>query len=93
MPSKNDVAWETLFRNRRILDQIDAKGIKEIQVRTAEWLAAHRGPVVLSNQATSRIVRLCQKLGFEVRYLNSPRRISCNGDRSTAREVLAARGF
>jgi DNA adenine methylase len=28
------------------------------QVRTAEWLAAHPGPVVLSNQATSRIVKL-----------------------------------
>ena len=28
------------------------------QVRTAEWLAAHRGPVVLSNQATPRITSL-----------------------------------
>ena len=63
------------------------------QVRTAQWLAAHDGPVVLSNQATPRIVKLYKKLGFEVGFLNGPRRISCNGDRSAAREVLATRGL
>jgi DNA adenine methylase len=63
------------------------------QVRTAEWLAAHRGPVVLSNQATNRIVKLYRKLGFALRFLDGPRRISCNGDRSTAREVLATRNI
>ena len=61
------------------------------QVRTAEWLAAHRGPVVLSNQATNRIVKLYRKLGFALRFLDGPRRISCNGDRTAAREVLATR--
>lgn len=59
------------------------------QVRTAQWLAAHPGPVVLSNQATKRIIKLYKKLGFEIGYLDGPRRISCTGDRSTAREVLA----
>ena len=59
------------------------------QVRTAEWLAAHPGPVLLSNQATDRIVSLYQSLGFEISYLEAPRRISCTGDRSLAREVLA----
>jgi DNA adenine methylase len=63
------------------------------QVRTAEWLAAHRGPVVLSNQATNRIVKLYRKLGFALRFLNGPRRISCNGDRTAAREVLATRNI
>jgi len=63
------------------------------QVRTAELLAAHRGPVVLSNQATPRIVSLYQKLGFTLSYLNGPRRISCTGDRTDAREVLAVRGL
>lgn len=63
------------------------------QVRTAKWLAAHRGPVVLSNQATTRIVELYEKLGFEISYLDAPRRISCTGDRSTAKEVLAVKGF
>ena len=63
------------------------------QVRTAEWLAAHRGPVVLSNQATNRIVKLYRKLGFALRFLDGPRRISCNGDRTAAREVLAMRNI
>ena len=61
------------------------------QVRTAEWLAMHRGPVVLSNQATPRIVELYKKLGFEISYLDGPRRISCTGDRSAVREVLAVK--
>lgn len=63
------------------------------QVRTAEWLAAHRGPVVLSNQATARIVELYQKLGFRIDYLAGPRRISCTGDRTAAQEVLATKGL
>jgi DNA adenine methylase len=63
------------------------------QVRTAEWLSKHRGPVVLSNQATSRIVELYTRLGFELGFFNAPRRISCNGDRTAAREVLATKGL
>lgn len=63
------------------------------QVRLAEFLARHRGPVVLSNQATARIVRLYRKLGFAVRVLDAPRRISCTGDRRPAKEVLATRGL
>ncbi len=59
------------------------------QKRTAEFLAEHRGPVVISNQATKRVVALYKKLGFMIVYLDGPRRISCTGDRSTAREVLA----
>lgn len=65
----------------------------EDQIRTAEWLARHRGPVVLSNQATPRIIRLYRKLGFSLRFLNAPRMISCNGDRTPAREVLAIKNF
>jgi DNA adenine methylase len=63
------------------------------QVRTAEWLAAHRGPVVLSNQATARVVELYERLGFRINYLSGPRRISCTGDRTAAREVLAVKGL
>lgn len=63
------------------------------QVRTAEFLAAHPGPTVLSNQATSRIVRLYRKLGFKLSYFNAPRRISCTGDRTPAREVLAVKNI
>lgn len=61
----------------------------EDQIRTAEWLAKHPGPVVLSNQATPRIVALYSELGFELRFLSAPRRISCNGNRQAASEVLA----
>ena len=63
----------------------------EHQERTAVWLARHRGPCVLMNQATRRILELYRKLGYEVRFLSAPRRISCNGDRTPAREVLALR--
>jgi len=61
------------------------------QVRLAEWLARHPGPVALSNQATERIVRLYRRLGFRLLFLDAPRRISSNGDRTPAREVLALR--
>jgi DNA adenine methylase len=65
----------------------------EEQVRTAEWLARHSGPVVLSNEATRRIVRLYEKLGYTLKYLSGPRQISCTGDRTPAREVLAIRNL
>ncbi|AMY12837.1 Modification methylase DpnIIA [Luteitalea pratensis] len=65
----------------------------EDQVRTATRLARHRGPVVLVNQATPRIVELYHELGYQLDYLNAPRRISCTGDRSPAREVLAKRNL
>ncbi|HZI87003.1 MAG TPA: Dam family site-specific DNA-(adenine-N6)-methyltransferase [Pyrinomonadaceae bacterium] len=64
----------------------------EDQKRTAELLAAHLGPVVLSNQATPRIVDLYEKLGFTLSFLDAPRRISCTGDRTAAKEVLAVKG-
>ena len=61
------------------------------QVRTAELMAAHKGPVILVNQATRRILRLYRDLGFTTRTLDAPRRISCTGDRTPAKEVMAAR--
>ncbi len=63
------------------------------QVRTAEWLAKHPGPVILSNQATPRIVKLYRELGYRICKLNAPRRISCTGDRRAAKEVLALRNL
>lgn len=64
----------------------------EDQVRLAEWLARHPGPVVVSNQATERIVGLYRAMGFEIRFLKGPRMISCTGDRTPALEVVALRG-
>src|SRR5438874_961319 len=57
----------------------------EEQVRAAEWLAGHKGPCILSNQATERIVALYTKLGFTLRFMEAPRRISCTGNRTPAR--------
>jgi DNA adenine methylase len=65
----------------------------EDQVRTAEWLSRHPGPVVLSNQATSRVRKLYRKLKFKLIYLEAPRRISCTGDRAPATEILALRNL
>jgi DNA adenine methylase len=63
------------------------------QVRAATRLASHRGPVVLVNQATPRVVELYTRLGYAIQYLDAPRRISCTGDRTRAREVLASRNL
>jgi DNA adenine methylase len=63
------------------------------QERTAEWLSKHKGPVVLSNQATPRIVTLYKSLNFSCAFLDAPRRISCTGDRTPAQEILATRNI
>lgn len=63
------------------------------QQRLAEWLAAHPGPVIASNQATERIVALYASLGFSITQLSAPRRIACNGDRQPAIEILALKGI
>ncbi|MBI3127809.1 MAG: Dam family site-specific DNA-(adenine-N6)-methyltransferase [Candidatus Tectomicrobia bacterium] len=63
------------------------------QVRLAGWLARHKGPVVASNQATERIVRLYRKLGFRLAFLEAPRMISCKADgRKRVMEVVGVRG-
>jgi DNA adenine methylase len=61
------------------------------QVRLAEWLAALPNPVILSNQATERIIALYSGLGFHLEITDAPRRISSTGDRSPAKEVIAFR--
>jgi DNA adenine methylase len=63
------------------------------QERAALWLSKHKGPVILSNQATPRIVKLYRSLKFTIKFLDAPRRISCTGDRTPAQEVLAIRNF
>lgn len=65
----------------------------EDQARTAKWLANHRGPVILVNQATERVADLYKELGYSLSYLDAPRRISCTGDRTPAREVMATRNI
>jgi len=65
----------------------------EDQVRLVGWLSMHDGPVVVSNQATDRIVELYKGFRFRVDILDAPRRISCTGDRTPAKEILARKGF
>ncbi len=65
----------------------------EDQERTAVYLSTHPGPVVLVNQATPRIRRLYRALGYRLRYIDAPRRISCTGDRRAVREVVATRNL
>jgi DNA adenine methylase len=64
----------------------------EDQVRLAKWLKDHPGPVVLSNQATPRIIELYETLGFSLAYYDAPRLINCTGNRSSVKEVLATKG-
>ena len=63
------------------------------QERTAVWLAKHRGPVVLVNQATPRVEALYRTLGYRVQFLEAPRRISCTGDRTPSREIMGTRNL
>jgi DNA adenine methylase len=63
------------------------------QVRTATSLAKHPGPVILVNQATHRITALYRELGYALEYHDAPRRISCTGDRTPAKEVFATRNL
>jgi DNA adenine methylase len=65
----------------------------EDQTRAATWLSRHKGPVVLVNQATPRITELYRTLKYQVRFLDAPRRISCNGDRTPAKEIIATRNI
>lgn len=65
----------------------------EDQVRAAQWLAAHAGPVVLVNQATDRVCALYADLGFRLAFVRGPRRINCTGDRTPAPEVIALRNL
>jgi len=65
----------------------------EEQVILARYLASHPGPVVLVNQATDRIMKLYGSLGYRVETTMAPRRISCTGDRTDAKEVIATRNI
>jgi DNA adenine methylase len=61
----------------------------EDQRRLATWLAQQNQPVIVSNQATDRVLDLYQQLGFQIETIAAPRRISCTGDRTPAQEMFA----
>lgn len=62
------------------------------QVRLFNYLCRHRGPVVVSNQATDRIIELYSKK-FKIETLLGPRRINNTGDRTPALEMLATKNL
>jgi len=63
------------------------------QQRLAHWLSHHQGQVIVSNQATERILDLYRTLDFGILVVPAPRRIACTGDRSPALEMLAYKGI
>lgn len=62
------------------------------QVRLANWLVLHDGPILASNHYTDRAVELYTSLGFESIHVMAPRRINSTGDRSPKAEALFVRG-
>lgn len=65
----------------------------EQQQDLARFLANHPGPVVLSNSFTKRIRQLYARYGFDLEFRHAPRRISSDGDRSQAWEIVAGRNL
>jgi DNA adenine methylase len=64
------------------------------QERVAEWAAGLGVPVVISNQATGRIMKLYKDLGFSLRTIDVPRFINCVGSkRGSVKEVLGTKGL
>lgn len=63
------------------------------QLRLIDWLALHQGPIIASNQATERILKLYKQYGFTLFVLPARRSISCTGDRKPALEMLAFKGL
>lgn len=53
------------------------------------WLLGLNVPFVLTNQATDRIVEMYRDYELDLQFVEAPRRISCNGDRKPALEVIA----
>ncbi len=63
------------------------------QLRLLEWVEDKPNPMVISNQATGRIVSAYVDAGFHVFQIRAPRMIACNGNRTKAMEVLALKNF
>lgn len=64
------------------------------QVRLAAWSAQRKGPVVVSNAATARVIQLYRSLGFRVQRVNVKRSIAAKGaSRKAAPEILATKNL
>jgi DNA adenine methylase len=65
----------------------------EEQVRLVEWLSDFNNPIVISNQATNRVIDLYEKNEYSIEFVTTVRKISCKGDRPKTTEVLAYRNI
>lgn len=74
-------------------DKYQGVGFSEVEhERLARWLAEHEGPVVISNNATKKMVNLYEKYGFDTRIrVWSPRMIKFRGNPKRIEEVVATR--
>ena len=64
------------------------------QVRLANWAAELNAPVIISNQATGRVVKLYRSLGFSLQFAEVPRFINSVGTRrGPVREIVGTRGL
>lgn len=63
------------------------------QERLIKHLAKYECPIIISNQATDRIIELYNQNGYKLLFIDAARKISCNGDRKKAREVLALKNI
>jgi DNA adenine methylase len=63
------------------------------RIRLAYGLSRHAGPVIVSDRATDRVIELYGDLKFELEYVDGPRRINPDGDRTPVKELLAFRNF
>ena len=59
------------------------------QIRLVSWLKQQKGNIIVSNQATERILKLYEANHFDIEIIDAPRRIACNGNREYAKEILA----
>jgi len=61
------------------------------QIALVDWLSLLQGPIIASNAATPRIIKLYKAHGFHVELVDGPRSIACNGDRAKVKEMLATK--
>ncbi|HEY9877585.1 MAG TPA: DNA adenine methylase [Leptolyngbyaceae cyanobacterium] len=59
------------------------------QERVVQFATSFPNPVVITNKATPRIVKLYEDYGLEVHFYDARRSIACNGDRGPSRDVIA----
>lgn len=61
----------------------------EDQLRLVNWLSQLNCTVIASNSCDDKLVKLYSDAGFIVSDVIAPRSISCNGDRTPVREMIA----